>query len=369
MHCIRDCCGSKTILNIIVRVTNTMSDKNSLPSTLLTTWSAEISSFLDRGRSAALGLFDLTGQPLYLNGGLSELLDIDEADQPAHLITPPQAAIAVGGHDVPAYRGLLAFGGPDDLTRTLSGEIWRRGDELLVLAEPSGSCIARLDEKAQFAHAAAHDLRGPLGNIQVAAHYMLDEADGLQEEDVVLLSVIVEQSEKALALVEDIRRLAEIEAEQFALKLASLDVRHCIGEVVEVQREASDRDVSIEYTAEGDVTIQADAHRVQQALSYLILNAIARSPEGGTVRVHSQPEADSLRVSVADAGPCINEGQQAHLFASFDRRTGKLAGRGPKTGLELALARLIVEAHGGQIGLTSGPEEDTVFWMTLPRRS
>jgi signal transduction histidine kinase len=97
-------------------------------------------------------------------------------------------------------------------------------------------------------------------------------------------------------------------------------------------------------------------------------NAIKFTPEGGTVTVQVVLEDDGARIEVADTGIGLTPEQQAHVFDKFyqaDTSATRLFGG---AGLGLAIARALVQAHGGTIGVTSNAGRGSVFWFTLPRR-
>jgi signal transduction histidine kinase len=111
--------------------------------------------------------------------------------------------------------------------------------------------------------------------------------------------------------------------------------------------------------------VYGDESRLTQVVGNLVSNAIKYSPGGGEVEVAGERAAGFVEVRVRDHGVGIPAAQQGRIFTKFFR--GDAAARGiPGTGLGLALAREIVEAHGGRLGFTSAENEGSTFWLQLP---
>ncbi|MFO7895226.1 MAG: ATP-binding protein, partial [Longimicrobiales bacterium] len=108
----------------------------------------------------------------------------------------------------------------------------------------------------------------------------------------------------------------------------------------------------------------ADAHRIGQVLDNLMGNALKFTPRGGTVTLTAGPGDDGwVRIAVADTGPGIPAGDRERIFDRFRQLDG---GDRRGVGLGLTIARAIVEAHGGAIGVESEPGRGATFWFTLP---
>jgi len=110
--------------------------------------------------------------------------------------------------------------------------------------------------------------------------------------------------------------------------------------------------------------VHVDRERVELVLSNLVANALKHTPRGGAVEVSAVEGEGSVRFEVKDTGPGIAPEHHDRIFEKFYRVPGAASGG---VGLGLYLAREIVEAHGGRIGVESAPGLGSRFWFTMPR--
>src|SRR5205085_9530504 len=127
------------------------------------------------------------------------------------------------------------------------------------------------------------------------------------------------------------------------------------------------KEVTVELgRADDPGTVPVDPVRIHQVLDNLIGNAVKFSPAGARVRVELRHADGSTEVAVSDSGPGIPEAEQGALFTFYGRTSVQpTAGEG-STGLGLAIARRIVEEHGGRIGVVSAPGTGSTFTFVLP---
>lgn len=224
-------------------------------------------------------------------------------------------------------------------------------------------------QKNEFVGVAAHDLRSPLAVIEMYSAFLLDEpAQRLTEREREFLRVIALQSRFMLNLINDLLDVTRIESGNLDLRPESGDFRAFACRVAALQAVLAERR-GIEVAVEGDdapCVAVFDPPRMEQVLNNLIGNAIKFS-QGGTrvtVRVACTPEG--VRTSVADQGPGIPAGEREAIFREFHRGTVRPAAGERSTGLGLAIARRIVEAHGGSIGVESEVGKGSTFFFTLP---
>jgi signal transduction histidine kinase len=239
----------------------------------------------------------------------------------------------------------------------------------LQLREKIGELEELNREKNEFVGIAAHDLRSPLAVIEMYSAFLLDEPAKVSPERArEFLRVIELQSRFMLNLINDLLDVTRIESGNLDLRPESGDFRQFTQRVAGLQAALAERR-GIEVVVEGgDSPCVAifDPPRMEQVLNNLIGNAVKFSAAGTRVVVRVECSPGGVRTSVADQGPGIPAGELGTIFKEFHRGTVKPAAGERSTGLGLAIARRIVEAHGGTIGVESEVGKGSTFFFTLP---
>jgi PAS domain S-box-containing protein len=219
--------------------------------------------------------------------------------------------------------------------------------------------------KSDFIATASHELRTPLTSVQLGVHLLLERAAGeLTDKQVEVLSACREDCERLDKLMRDLLDLSRIEAGESKLTLALVKTRDLIDEATEELRPQVESK-GLGFKVEAPVTlpaVRADRSLVERVLVNLVVNAI-RYTQHGEIKISAQPRGNSLAVSVSDTGSGIPHEYLPHIFDKFVQVPGA-ATRG--AGLGLAISRLIVEAHGGQISVQSEQGKGSTFTFTLP---
>lgn len=232
------------------------------------------------------------------------------------------------------------------------------------------SKLAEVDRaKDSFVSAVSHELRTPITNLVGYLELLRDGSYGdLSIEQDQALSRIELNSQRLLALIDDLLTLARIEEPQFAAGHAPTDLRELVQQAATELRpiaEANGLRVQVEVTDE-PVLVIGDAGQLGRLLANLADNAAKFTPFGGTVSLGLGVEDGLARLEVADTGLGIPPGEQDRVFNRFFRATTAEAGAIPGTGLGLFIAKAIVEAHSAQIGFRSLPGEGTTFTVRFP---
>lgn len=261
---------------------------------------------------------------------------------------------------------------PVDKERKLFEDFTRLNNELITaqreLARRNAELIRLNEQKNQLLGMAAHDLRNPLGAIFSCSEYLLDELKNLSADQLEMLRGIKSSSEFMLALIEDILNLSRIESGKIELRiepcnLADLAARH----VATNRLIAARKKIHIDLDIGPDLpAVQADPRKIEQVLDNLLSNAIKFSPPATTVTMSLMRMGAQVRIEVRDQGPGIPAAEQGKLFQPFQRTSVKPTGNEKSSGLGLAIARKIVEAHGGRIGVESAVGSGSTFFIDLP---
>ncbi|MFZ5857300.1 MAG: sensor histidine kinase [Chloroflexota bacterium] len=195
----------------------------------------------------------------------------------------------------------------------------------------------------------AHDLRTPL---TVIAGYVESMRDGDLAPTPERLDVIYAEIDRLQRLVADLRLLAHTDAGELRLNLAPLELRSLLERVASSFRLAAEqKGVSLTVEADSDLPeIQADESRLDRVLSNLVANALRHTPEGGRISILATRKHQYIIISVEDTGEGIPPADLPHIFDRFYRADkSRTDADGASSGLGLAIAKALVEAHGGRI--------------------
>jgi two-component system OmpR family sensor kinase len=213
----------------------------------------------------------------------------------------------------------------------------------------------------------AHELRNPLGVIQGQLEGMIDGVFPATPEQI---ASIHDETLLLTRLVDDLRDLALADAGQLQISRRPADLGALIEKTVAVfAPQAMEMKIALKtQIADGLPIVSIDAQRIAQVLRNLIGNALRYTSPGGTVSVQcSLSSTQSLvKVRVSDTGAGIAREDLSHVFERFWRGDRSRSRAGGGAGLGLAIAKQLVTAHGGTIGVESNPGRGATFWFTLP---
>jgi signal transduction histidine kinase len=216
-----------------------------------------------------------------------------------------------------------------------------------------------LRRQREFAADASHELRTPLAIVRGAADQLRQHRHEPAEVER-LLGDVDAGTDRLTRLVDDLLLLARSDADGLELALETVDLGEVAGEATSgLATVAGERDVHLRLDVE-PMAIRGDAALLRQLVGILLDNAIRHSPAGGTVTVRTR-SAGTL--DVEDSGPGIAPEHRERIFDRFWRAPGSPEGG---LGLGLAIARSIVERHGGTIRALDREGGGTIFRVTLP---
>jgi two-component system sensor histidine kinase BaeS len=209
----------------------------------------------------------------------------------------------------------------------------------------------------------AHELRTPLSVIQGNAEGMLD---GLYAMDRTHLEPVLEETRVMSRLLEDLQTLSTAEAGALRLHREPVEAQTLVEDAVSAYRsQAEASGVRLEARVEpGLPVLDVDPMRVGEVLSNLLSNALRHTPAGGSVTVSSASSTEGVAFAVQDTGAGISAEALPHVFDRFVKGEGS---RG--AGLGLAIAKSLVEAHGGELTAESAPGRGTTMRFVLPLRT
>jgi signal transduction histidine kinase len=228
--------------------------------------------------------------------------------------------------------------------------------------------LRRVDQlRSDLVATVAHEFRTPLTSLRMAIHLCLEGVAGaLAERQADLLYAAREECERLQRIVDDLLDLARLQTGQIQIDAKPTAAASLVETAARAQRAVAQErglELRLEPIAP-DLRVLADPERIQLVLSNLIGNAIHHSPRGGAIELGAREQDSSVRFRVSDRGPGIAKEEQTRVFERFYRG---VTARPGGAGLGLAIARDVVQAHGGAIGVESEPGEGATFWFTLPR--
>jgi PAS domain S-box-containing protein len=216
----------------------------------------------------------------------------------------------------------------------------------------------------------SHELRTPLTSIKGALRLLESGVMGQLSPDVTkLVGVAHRNSERLLAIVNDILTLEELHFGEMAIKTKNVDLRDILNEAAEANATyAAECNVSfvVDTTLE-PAFVHADPDRLMQVMSNLMSNAAKFSPSGSGVNLRILDHASSWRVCVEDKGPGIPESAREKLFDSFIQAETMHEKAIPSTGLGLTICREIIRRHGGRIAFDTEVGQGSTFYFELEK--
>ncbi len=291
-----------------------------------------------------------------------------------HFNTPSEQPVTYRVRFLSTDGGLLAVGSPDvEGLENLQRQVLELNRELNDLGRRLHKANAELKElnalKDRFLGMAAHDLRTPLGAIMAYVGFLREEAGpALTSEHAGFLATIAQAATRMRDIIDGFLDISVIQSGKLRLERAPVTVEDLLASLRPIL-DISARTKSVELICDpGDsaLLLDVDAGKVEQVLINLVGNAMEHSPPGATVRLSAGCSGTDAVFTVQDEAGGIPADRLEHLFEPFERAGTRKSGGERSTGLGLAIARKIVEAHGGTIGVDSHWGRGSTFTIRIP---
>ncbi len=213
----------------------------------------------------------------------------------------------------------------------------------------------------------AHDLKTPLASVIGYLNLLRDEKEISDEVRDKYLSISLEKAERLEELINEFFEIARFNISDIALQYSRISLTRLLEQVLyEFDPMLKEKGLTGKLQAEKDVTLRCDANKIQRVFDNLLRNAVMYSDEGGEIKITVQSDqAQAVTVTVSNYGDTIPEEKLNRIFEQFYRLDDARSTNSGGAGLGLAIAKQIVELHGGSIEAQSG-EGQTRFCVTLP---
>lgn len=244
--------------------------------------------------------------------------------------------------------------------------------EINALAQAFNSMCTKLQEvdriKSDFFSLMSHELRTPLTSIKEGTNLFLEGKGGeVTERQKRLLTIVSEESNRLIQLVNSLLDLSKLEAGIAAFQFLKADVAPLITTVIrEIEPLAEAKGIRIKRDIQESPRVSMDTERILQVLRNLLGNAIKFTPQGGVIEISLQAKDGVVEVSVTDTGPGIPEEQTAIIFDKFRQAVHQGSRKIQGTGLGLAIVKQIIQSHGGRVWVESAVGRGSTFRFTLP---
>jgi len=244
--------------------------------------------------------------------------------------------------------------------------------EVRQLANTMNEMVIKVEDSMRsqqdFVANVSHEFKTPLTSIQGFAQALSDDAINTKKERIKAADIILSETERLNHLVNDLLLLARLDAGTMGIDKTKMDLNLLINNTLErFQFQIRDKHLSIKNETADRLEIRMDGEKISQVLNNLIDNAIKFSPEGSEFGISSYQEGEWAFIKIRDSGPGISLKDQKRIFERFFQvDESRKGGPGRGVGLGLAIARQIIQAHGGDIEVESQPGEGSTFMVKIP---
>ena len=224
--------------------------------------------------------------------------------------------------------------------------------------------------KSEFIATVSHELRTPLTSINMAVDILSQEVLGnVNEPQKDMLATAKDDCERLTKLVKELLDMSRLESGRYELKRESINFRSVIEEALKPLRlQFREKGIHLETDIAPDTPeVPGDHQQLSWVLTNLVSNALRYTPMDGTVTIHAVAAGNCVQVSVSDSGRGIPADAIEVIFDKFVQVKQSTDATPGSVGLGLAIAKEVVEAHGGKIWVESSMGQGSTFFFTIPR--
>lgn len=269
----------------------------------------------------------------------------------------------------------LEAGADDFISKPVNGlELRARVRSMLRLKQQYDALKATLQMREDMSNMVIHDLRNPVASILLSNELLLAH-NHPQGKELQRLEVIRSSAQKLNSLINDLLMLAKMESGKLVLNPTKVDLNALATTVISDFQEIShSRDIRLEVKlSKAEPWILADANLIYRVLDNLLSNAVKFSPKGSTIKVRidcpknsggkGKDTSPKATIQVIDEGSGVSEELQQRIFEKFE--TGSAIAGTFQIGLGLTFCKLVTEAHGGKISVSSNQPKGAIFTVEL----
>ncbi|MCK9228802.1 MAG: ATP-binding protein [Syntrophorhabdaceae bacterium] len=222
--------------------------------------------------------------------------------------------------------------------------------------------------KSEFFALMTHELRTPLASMKAGLILLQKHSERGEHERQKVLTIMSQECDRLIQQVNSLLDLSKMEAGIIDLDIGFHDIKPLMKKAIaEIKPLSTSRNIFFELDYSGKISpVRMDPERLLQVVRNILGNAVKFSPNGCTIKISLKPASGGFEFSVTDSGPGIPKEDRAAIFDKYRQAETAVQAGAKGTGLGLALAKHIVDAHGGKIWVESEPGKGSTFTVFLP---
>jgi len=384
--------------------------QNNLISSMLSNWSDEFNATLKKSNSLCIAIFSTDGELLFANNSMSALFKVEPCNS---FINPTFDKLVLSDSSIPLiFEGFLTLGDNSSVNASIWAQIYRKGNELLVVGEVSSEQLIEqnktmhklnreisnlqrelirekrtlentvkelnqanneLEElnasKVRFISILAHDIKSPFSGIVGLLELLKKKVRRYDiEKTESKINLIYEVAQNTFSLLEDILMWAKANSMQMPFVPMVINLKPFCNEIIGSMKPKADlKRIRINNFIPVDTKTYSDKNMLNAILRNLISNAIKFLNNDGQIDIFAEKNIDNVMITVSDNGVGIEPDKCEKLFDISHKVSTKGTANEKGTGLGLQICKELVEKHGGKIWVESEVGKGSDFKFTLPR--